>query len=465
MFEPRVAQAIDRLRVTADPGDLCGPTPEHPAPGYVHSSASEDQVVRTSLFLRLLGRRREAMEVLLDRLGSGLDCEQSQVWLAHYLRVAGEKKAAAALQGEAVPTAHRTPSQKHRSRLRYGIVMLTVFGSPVFRASLDSLCRSDFDGEIVVVEDGYQPGEACRETCEGAGVGYIKRARWEGSAAALNEGIGALAADTDIVLFVHNDILWPPEWFRWLDRAWDIIFDTERVGLLNLGYLQFTGKADLLLRELFAQGEYGHLRWLLTAIRDTPWLKSDRVQMSHPHAGERLFGLARDPWNDWVPDARFMTGRFSVAASFPRRTWQRLGGFDSSLPYGFDLELQMNCVTDRRWVLFANNPPLIHLASTDMPKIDAGRRAATPEVQATLPAFQQKYGVDVQHFLNVWFSESTFIYADEITRAANALRFDDVDFVFDDFAQRLRERTLENCELTWCRMRSTCPYATTSARP
>lgn len=50
------------------------------------------------------------------------------------------------------------------------------------------------------------------------------------------------------------------------------------------------------------------------------------------------------------------------------------------------------------------------------------------------------------------------IYQDDIVRAVDSLRFDDIDFVFDDFTRRLAEKKLAACELAWCRSRATCKY-------
>jgi hypothetical protein len=262
---------------------------------------------------------------------------------------------------------------------------------------------------------------------------------------------------------VHNDVLWPPRWFHWYDRVWSANFDSDRLGLLNLGYLQFKRRLDPTLYELFVRGEYEHLRWILGAMRDVSRLNDGRVQDSQVRSGERLFGMARDPWNDWVPDLRFMTGRFSVGASFPVSIWQALGGFHPTMPYAFDLELQYYCLANRRWMLFGNNPPLIHLANTDTRALDTARIAQNPELHRTYQEFEKKYGWQLEHFLNVYFSETAFVYQDEILRAANALRFEEIDFVFDDFQRRLRERTLANCELTWCRSRPDCQYVSTQA--
>ena len=105
-----------------------------------------------------------------------------------------------------------------------------------------------------------------------------------------------------------------------------------------------------------------------------------------------------------------------------------------------------------------SNPPLVHQTSTDTRAVDDERRAAVPELHSTLPEFARKYGVEVEHFLNLYFSESAFIHRDQIVQAVNALAFDEVDFVFDDFRERLATRTIDNCGIVWCRMRDRCPY-------
>lgn len=451
--------AVGRSRGWTPPAAVINPQTPPPFAGYVTSSAGEDQVVRLSLLLRLMKRRREAVDLLERRMRSAMPSEQSRFWMSQMLLSLGEKKLAAKLAPVVAPTITPGPqAPRPKTRLRYGIVVLTMFDSPVFRSSLQSLVNSDYSGRIVVVEDGYEPAEQCREFCQSLNVAYVKRAEYLGSAAMMNEGIAALADDVDVVVFSHNDILWPARWFRSLDRAWDMVFDDGHVGVLNLGYLQFKHKLEPTLSELFMRGEYDHLRWILTAARQIPFLNNDRIQDAQVRGGERLFGLARDCWNDWTPDARFMTGRFSIAASFPVAVWRAFGGFDARLAQGLDLQLQHHCLTNRKWMLFTNNPPLIHLGSSDTRTVDPARREAATQVWDTIPTFEGIAGWQTDHFLNLYFSGSAFVYQDEIVRAANSNRFEDIDFVFDDLQRRLRETVLANCELTWCRNRSTCKY-------
>jgi hypothetical protein len=167
---------------------------------------------------------------------------------------------------------------------------------------------------------------------------------------------------------------------------------------------------------------------------------------------------------DWMPDLRQQSGRYSVGASFSLRLWREIGGFDPDLVYAFDLQFLHHALNRRRWALFVNTPPLIHLKSSDTEHIAPEKlsQIGTRFLTSTYDGFHRKYGWHIEHFLNLFFSESTIVHRDAIVRAANAGRFDDIEFVFDDFAARLATRTLSNCELTWCRVRAQCPHVAVS---
>src|SRR5574341_391366 len=146
---------------------------------------------------------------------------------------------------------------------------------------------------------------------------------------------------------------------------------------------------------------------------------------------------------------------------FKLKTWRDLGGFERDMPYGMDLEIEYYGFQHRKWGLWINNSPLIHLVSTDTGKINQtrdGKPVYYEMNRQTYEGFQNKYGWHADHFTYVCFAETTVIYHDEIVNAANELRFLDIDFVFDDFLERLQRKRLSSCELVWCRSRATCPY-------
>ena len=101
----------------------------------------------------------------------------------------------------------------------------------------------------------------------------------------------------------------------------------------------------------------------------------------------------------------------------------------------------------------------MHLSSSDTRSLDPAERAEfTRKVHQTYEAFEAKYGWHVEHFLNLYFSETTIVHGDRIVHAVNGFDFDGVDPIFDDFAARLSGTRLASCELTWCRHRPACQY-------
>ena len=97
------------------------------------------------------------------------------------------------------------------------------FDSPTFQSSVNSILNSDFNGDIVVAEDGRTQKKNCEEFCKSIGVKYVKNKNWQGISGTLNIGIDHLDTKTDIVIIAHSDVLWPNYWFKQLDTAWSSV--------------------------------------------------------------------------------------------------------------------------------------------------------------------------------------------------------------------------------------------------
>lgn len=437
--------------------------------GYVTSTDKEEPLIRVCLLLRSMRRYGACIEFLMQRLNSGLPTTQTRQWLSFFLREIGDMEAASIFpppvgRREATDTIRNLEAREQLSsagtnspRLKYGLVMLTMFDTDVFRSSLLSLLGSDFQGEIVVVEEGNQPERVCESFCQQLPVKYVKNPEWSGLSTTTNLGLKQLAPETEIVIYAHNDVLWPPQWFGQLNNAWERVYDLDKVGIINLGYLQFNRRStDEALYDLFVRGEYEDLIWVLRAMRDVqPSLVND-VQIEDMG---RLFGLARDPWTDNRVKLRMTTGRLSVGASFPLQTWRSLGSFDPDIKVSLDVELQYYCLQNRRWNLWINNTPLIHMRSTDFYRLTGEEQESfLKQIMENYEAFEKKYGWDIEHLLWAYFAETSIIYHDEIINAANELRFSEIDFVFEEFFERLQRKRQANCEIVWCPRRTTCKY-------
>lgn len=111
--------AVGRRGWTAPSGAKINPQTPAPFAGYVTSSTGEDQVVRLSLLLRLMKRRREAVDLLERRVVSVMPSEQSRFWLSQMLLSLGEKKLAARLAPAVTPPVPPGPrAPRPESRLR-----------------------------------------------------------------------------------------------------------------------------------------------------------------------------------------------------------------------------------------------------------------------------------------------------------------------------------------------------------
>jgi len=417
--------------------------------GYIRCTDREEAFIRVCLLLRAMRRYGAAIELLLKRYNSGLPAVQTKRLLSSFLAEIGDTEASTKLSACEKKLFSTAPSS---TRLNYGVVVVAMFDSEIFRTSLMSLLNSDFQGEIVVVEEGNHKEAVCESFCSKLPVKYIKNKAWSGQAKNVNLGIEQLSRDTDIVMFAHSDVLWPPNWFRQLDQAWERVYDLDKVGMINPGYMQIASTDE----GLFTGTRYEDLSWTVKVMGSMPAL-TGYIQNVQIRDRRRLFGMAMDPWNNNFSKLSMMTGRFSVGVSFLMKIWRDIGGFDPEMSVGLEHELQDYCIKNRKWDLWVNNSPLIHWMSKDT-KSGGAEKVKFFSLDRTREIFAERYGWEVDHLLSTYYGETRIIYYDEIVNAANELRFEDIDFVFDDVLKRLKTKRLSDCELSWCNSRAKCKY-------
>ena len=97
--------------------------------------------------------------------------------------------------------------------------------------------------------------------------------------------------------------------------------------------------------------------------------------------------------------------------------------------------------------------------SSDTKTLDHVRREPfVDRIRHTYSAFKSRYGHNIDHFLASYFGETSVIHRDAIVEAVNAGRFEDVEYVFDEFWSTFPNKRLANCELMECRSRGKCSY-------
>ena len=106
-----------------------------------------------------------------------------------------------------------------------------------------------------------------------------------------------------------------------------------------------------------------------------------------------------------------------------------------------------------------NNTPFIHLRSWDSRALsEADKKVWLEQTRRSGFASLKKYGWDQAHFYLTFFGETSIIHYDEIINAANRLQFSEIDYLFDEFFDRLQNKKLADCELVYCQSRATCKY-------
>lgn len=437
------------------PGRRYHSRPSSGITSYATTTDMEEPLIRVCLLLRIMGRHGACIEFLVQRLNSGLPDQETRRWLSFFLSEIRDEKAAALFSPSNGRVKSAESMEVHvtkngsftdgvkRSNIRYGIVLLTMFDTEVFRNSLMSLLRSDFSGEIVVVEDGNLQEKVCEEFCAQLRVKYVKNPTWTGESGVLNLGIEQLAPETDVIIEAQNDLLWPPRWFEEVDRAWEKVLDTEKVGSIQLGAMEIWDHSDPVLRELFLDANYKDLVWVLGAMTESPALmtKVGNIQMTEKDRG-KLFGLHMMHWDGNVPGFVFSD---PVIETFTRRTWSKMGGFEADIDPNVTHALTYHQIRNRTWSIRMNSAPIIHLTrwDTDRARIDPEARDKHIKMMTgSHELFEKRYGWDSKLLFDTYYNELLVNHGDQITTAINDLRFSDIEHVFDQLFERMERKPL-----------------------
>jgi hypothetical protein len=397
------------------------------------------------ILLLAMGRYGSATELLTGAFYAGIQMQFVSQWMSFLLREIGDYKTSEILikpyinqienEGANYVRHHSDVSIKFNTKLHnYGIIIPSMADSEVFQSSLISLLESDFKGSIVVVEDGINTDRACENFCSNLSIKYIKNNKHGGTSECYNIGIDQLDEIVDIIILAHNDILWPKHWFSRLTNIWDEVFEQNKVGMINLGYLQFS--SNEILKELFIQRNYEYLTWSIENLKKVSFLPN-MVQDVQVVDISNTFGLTYDPWNTDFDTRRIMAGRWSVAVSMPRKIWSDMGGASPNV-FLADIEVQRHCMTYKKLMIWINNIPLIHCRSSDTKNLSPANLEKFRKMEVdTYIFFREKYGLEIEHFLSVLFSDTYITHWDAIIKAANSRNFSDVDFIYKYYENRI----------------------------
>jgi len=434
---------------------------------FAFSAEDENLLIKTCLLLYSLHYYSASVDLLIKRYNSGLLAEETKYWLSFFLEQSDDLIAAKILEPTkmSIENYQHLPSLKIENQsttstiktpLKYGLVIITLGISDIFKSCLISLLKSDYEGDIIIVEQGFVTDRTCEEFCKKWNVKYLNNSDNKNISCALNLAIQNFSPDINIIISSHSDVLWPSKWFEKLEWAWNSIYDLKKVYMINFGFLEYFRSE--ILDKLFVLGRYDDLIYIFNKIfsmKNSP-VGTEILNIQNDDLTQ-TFGVGKDRWNNMPNKLDFVTGRYSAVSSFIVEAWNELEGFDSGLSIGHDLELAIYGLKNRKWGLWMNNPPFIHRSSSDTIQMsEKDKEKFGIEISKTYSHFQEKFGISIDHFISTVFAEILIIYEEEIIDAVNACEFENIDFVFDKIIEKLNDKDLKNCEIIHCRSRKCC---------
>ena len=280
----------------------------------------------------------------------------------------------------------------------------------MFANNLKSLLDSNYTGDILVLEDGIIEERMHENTCKELGVNYIKYDKPSGPGSTMYEDVKIRSCDYDIVTHAHADVKFPNIWFSYLDDAWNDLIKYDKIYSINLNVT--------------------HVYNNFTTVD-----------------GSKRYSLGWDTWNDNIEGIR-QVGRMSPVRSYPFKYFK-----DSKYEKPEEAEIHhINCllyeINNRLWSLWLYAPDIYHYTMA-VPHDSRVFNFIVNNVNKSYEICKHRTGVDLDCTYFHWYSDILVLHRDEIINAFNKYKFDDIDYIFDEFY-----KNWGNCDK--CRLYSMC---------
>jgi len=376
------------------------------------------------------GNIRDAVEVLSDRLKRVPDSPMCRSLLSV---IAGN------------PTHYVNEIDGYTpKKLRYSIIVMCTYDTPILRASLRSIRNSDYTGDVILSEDGDRPEKRCEELAREYGYKYIKHTSW------IKSGKVTISAakdiDCDIVIVTHSDVLFPQRWFEVVDRAWNMVYDTNKVGMLNVQYYGYiSGEASTRIKSLYNSALQEPIEYICTTMRD----KLPLIRYSANRLQYNLLGMGKCEHNDkrerYMAIPTMMSPCYTINKKFLDKIDNRVA-VSSEINIRYLTELIVN----KMWEFTITTPYWIHQSSTDIDIVVANNGEYRHE---DFENYTEAHGFDATHVLCKAYSGIYIGNEYKILRAANTNRFEDIDYLFDVMEKEILEGNCDNCDIQWCHVK------------
>lgn len=312
---------------------------------------------------------------------------------------------------------------------KYLILFSTVYDTPVFRLSLQSLLDTSPSGaQIVVVEDGLYEESKCKDFCSSLGVVYLKYPNHNSMGQMFHWATETINLESfSHIVLSHNDLCFPADWSESLEEAISRISAagmTEKCPVINLSHNEYAFK-EFKVPE-WSQTSYSSLKAGL-----------DRFKFYSAEIGE-FFGVSQDRWN------MNRVGRLSPFICITKEFFNEIQFLDTG--HGYDCEILWRLKENQQWSIWINNTRLLHFRPTESGNDTVlnhkmGRGADHYNwMDKNVKKCEELFGVNLEQWLDVEFGLIKQMYKEEIEDVFNnrleALA--ELDYIFDEIYETLK---------------------------
>ena len=274
--------------------------------------------------------------------------------------------------------------------MTYSVIIPTMSYSWIFQLCLESLLKSDFPGQIIVVEEGNSHREICKDYLPKA-ITYIKSSEFLGPNNLVQ--LGLEKAKGKYIIYSHNDVIFFPTWFSELKKMVEEI-PSEYFGMLGANYDQ-----------ILVNQEAKSLVELRSLVND-----SNTVFKTHLY-GKSNLGIANDLWST------NRVARMSVVSVFLKEDCWNVIPFITGV--GFEWELHWQHANSGRFNLHTIlSQPILHINNeygfgTDTQNY---KQKYLDFREKAYQEFHDKYHIDVNLFFDAYFGTDQFDTREVISR-------------------------------------------------
>lgn len=308
----------------------------------------------------------------------------------------------------------------------YLILFSTVYDTPVFRLSLQSLLETaPKHATVVVVEDGLYEESKCKDFCDVLKVPYLKYPNHNSMGQMFNWATETISLEsfTHVVLS-HNDLYFPDDWSQTLDEAISrlaSVAQSQRAPVINLSHQEYS------FRDWNVPS---HISYEELQQRLVPYL-------FYTATLDSFFGVSQDRWN------MSRVGRLSPFICMTKDFYSEIKFQDTG--HGYDCEILWLLYQSARWSIWINNARLLHFRPTESGNDTVlnhkfGQGADHYDwMDKNVKKCEELFGTNLERWLDVEFGLIKQIHKEEIEDVFNnrLAELGTLDYIFQEIREAL----------------------------